>query len=808
MNNKPVLLSRGVIRVGLTVTASIFSILLVVVGMVYLAMRLSLADGETEATVVGLSAPVTVARDRFGVPAIAAQSKTDAIRALGYVTARDRLFQMDLLRRKSAGRLAEIFGEAALAHDKKQRVYGFEQVARRAVSQLPIDQVELLVAYAAGVNSAIDHMTVAPFEFLLLNYRPDRWRPEDSMLIVLDMFITLNGSEAFERKRSVMAQGLPAEVYTFLTPSTDRYTQEVLDEETDAPAGYPVPVDRLAELFSAGASEIHANLVQPNFVQAGSNAWAVSGNKTRDGRAILANDMHLGISVPNIWYRSQLQYDNQLIAGVGLPGTPLMVAGATRYLAWGPTSLAADILDLVIIEVNPDNPAEYRTPDGWKRFGTRRETIAVKGGSSQEVAVQTTIWGPVSAQPLMGQPVALHWTALDPDAVSLDLLNLDQMHSLQQGLDLINRTGGPPLNVLLADHSGEVGWTIMGRIPVRSGPVAFDGSISYSWADGSVGWAGYIPPDELPRRIGQDIVVNANNRSIEKNYPYTIGHTFVSGYRAHRISERLHALGDINEADMLRLQLDTVSEFYRVYRDIALAVLTPDVLAERADRVALRDYLTAWDERAEPGSLGLALIKQFRDNLAQAVFEPLLHGVRALDDEFEYFWPYLDVPLQALIDTDDPRLLPGQQRYSGWNAFLLAQLEKSAQELMRTYSIDSLQELAWGKINVADYTHPLSQGIPGSGQFLDFPRDAVPGCGFCVRVDSSGGGASMRLVASPSNLEDGILHTPGGQSGHPLSAHYRDQHTFWLKGLPIPLLAELFEPELELVPAVARDDRK
>lgn len=790
-------------RLGITfrIIVSIFSILLVMVSIVYLIMHLSLADGETEATIIGLSAPASVEKDRFGVPNIAAQSKTDAFRALGYVVARDRLFQMDLLRRKSAGRLAEIFGETALPHDKKQRTYGFEHVAKQVILQLPDDQVALLEAYVGGINSAIDNMIVAPFEFLLLNYRPDRWRAEDSVLIVLDMFIALNGSEAFERKMSIMAQALPADIYTFLTPRTDHYTQAVLGEAIDTVEDYPVPVDSLAALLSNNIPKKYTNLVQPNFMQAGSNAWAVSGTKTRDGRAILANDMHLRISVPNIWYRSQLQYDDKLIAGVNLPGTPLIIAGATKHLAWGPTSLAADILDLVKIEVNPDNPAEYRTPDGWERFGIRHETIVVKGGASQELAVQTTIWGPVSAQLLMGQSVALHWTALDPGAISLDLLNIDQMHTLQQGLDLINRTGGPPLNMLLADHTGEVGWTIMGRIPMRSGPAAFDGSISRSWADGAISWVDYIPPDELPRLVNQDFVVNANNRSIEKDYPYIIGHAFASGYRAYRISERLHTLSKINETDMFQLQLDTVSEVYRVYRDIALAVLTPDMLAERPDRITLRDHLQAWNGTAEPGSLGLGLVKQFRDNLAQTVFEPLLQSVRMLDDEFQYFWPYLDVPLLALIKTNDVRLLPDQQRYPDWNTFLLAQLEKSAQELTREYSVDSLQDLTWEKINIAKYTHPLSQGIPGISQFLDFPSDVLPGCSFCVRVDSVNAGASMRLVISPSYWEGGILHTPGGQSGHPLSAHYQDQHPYWVKGLPIAFKAEVVSDYiLKLVP--------
>ncbi len=773
------------------------------IGITTLFVGLSLYDGETEGVVVNLSAPVTVTRDDFGVPAVVAQSRMDAFRALGYVTARDRLFQMDLLRRKSAGRLAEIFGEAVLAHDKKQRIYGFEDVAKQVVRQLPADQAQVLQAYADGVNSAIDNMTIAPFEFLLLGYRPDYWRSEDSLLIVLDMFETLNGSEMQERMLSVMAQALPPELYQFLTPATDHYTQAVLEEESQIIDNYLVPVDQLAAMFSADSSKAIVNLVQPSTIPMGSNAWAVSGVKTSTGRTILANDMHLPISVPNIWYRCQLQYGDQMIAGVNLPGTPLIVAGATRYLAWGPTTLAADILDLVKIEVNPDNPNEYRTHDGWKRFDIKREAIKVKGGSSQDITIKTTVWGPVSERPLLDQPVALRWTALDADAISLDLLNIDQVQTLEQGLEVVNHTGGPTLNMIMADHIGQVGWTTMGRVPIRTGPSGFDGSISVAWTHEATDWAGYITPEELPRSIDtqQRFVVSANNRSFRENYPYKIGHAFASGDRAYRISERLHELDNIREEDMLQLQLDTVSHVYGVYRDIALEVLTHDILAEQSNLVALRDHLLSWDGKAEPDSLGLGLIMQFRENLAKTLFEPLLRSAHALDADFQYFWLYLDMPLQALINSNDPRLLPDRENHPDWRSFLLKQLEQSIQELTQKYSVVSLHDLTWNQINVADYTHPLSSAIPGLGKFLDFPRDPLPGCRFCIRVDSATGAASMRLVVSPAYLEDGILHMPGGQSGHPFSKHYKDQHPYWVNGIPIPLMSKEFGHRLKLIPA-------
>lgn len=230
-------------------------------------------------------------------------------------------------------------------------------------------------------------------------------------------------------------------------------------------------------------------------------------------------------------------------------------------------------------------------------------------------------------------------------------------------------------------------------------------------------------------------------------------------------------------------------------------MLTPEVLAKRPERRELRDSLERWDGRAEVGSLGLGVLVRFREELAKAVFEPLLRSCRALDGEFEYYWVHRDIPLQAVLASKDPRLVPEQERYPDREAFLLAMLEESAQALMQQHSVEALRDLTWGRINVAEYAHPLSGGIPGIGAFLDFSHDPLPGCGFCVRVDSATAGASERLVVSPAHPEDGILQIPGGQSGHSLSPHYRDQHPYWAKGLPIPFLSGEPAHRLRLVPA-------
>lgn len=777
-------------------------VVVVTTSTLFISLYLSLGDKKTEGFVDGLTEDVWIATDQFGIPTITTASRLDGFRALGYVTARDRLFQIDLLRRRSAGRLSEIFGDSMVAVDMEQRILGFESVARETVQRLPITQREVLEAYAEGINSAMDGMPVVPFEFLVLGYRPERWRIEDSLLIVLSMFQDQSNSEDEERMLSVMEQALPPEVYKFLTPMTDSYSRAVLGEEFSD--DYQIPVESLVFLLKQGSSfEKQTAIVQPHHMRAASNAWAVAGTKTKDGRAILANDMHTSISVSNIWYRCRLKFGENDIAGVSLPGTPLIVAGSSRHLAWGMTALVADVLDLVKIQVNPEDHTEYWALDSWKPFGVRKELIRIKGGATHEMDVKTTLWGPVAHKLLVDQPVAIRWTALDADAVNVGLLDIYAAKTLEEGVAIINGTGGPPLNAILADDTGRIAWTTMGRLPLRRG---FDGITSRAWSGGAAEWMGYISPEQLPRIVDPSVgfVVSANNRGVDQNYPFTVGHAFANGYRAYRITERLQVMDLINEDEMFRLQLDTKVGVYGYYRDIALSVLNSDLLTKRPELQEMRYYLEQWDGHANDDSQGLAMLIQFRMALAKALLEPILHACRMLDKEFEYSWAHLDIPLQALLRENNLELLPNQEsmHYSDWNTFLLTVLEQTAQELMAEHSIQSLTALTWGKVNIADYVHPLSRGIPGMSSLLDLPRDSLPGCDFCIRVNDELFGATERLVISPGHWEDGILHMPGGQSGHPLSKHYRDQHRYWVNGQPIHFASEAYQHSLKLMPAV------
>jgi penicillin amidase len=754
-----------------------------------------------------LTAEVQVHTDAHGIPVINAANRVDAVRALGYVTARDRLFQMDLIRRKSAGRLAEIFGEKAMDSDIKHRTYGFHREAKAILAKLPPDHRHYLQSYADGVNSYITETGKLSFEFKVLDYQPEPWTPEDSLLVVLGMCETLSaGEERSERMLSVMETTLPDAIVRFLTPDTDPYTEQLQKKAESLRPAQAIPVEALATALAHQPADKTslAEAVQQSDLMAGSNAWAVSGKKTSDGRAILANDMHLGLSVPNVWYRVELNYNGQHAAGLNFPGTPLLVAGSNRHIAWGATNLTGDFVDLVRLEISSDHPDQYRIGDQWQRFDEYPETIAIKGGETKQVVVRQTRWGPVANQPLLGQPVAIHWTALDADAINFNLFDLEQSKTLEQAVKIVNSSGGPQLNMLLTDDKGRIAWTLMGKIPKRFGN---DGLVSRSWADGSVGWNGYVEPEQLPRVIdpAEGILASANDRRFGKNYPYVIGHQFGNGYRAYRITQQLMQMPKISEWAMFDLQLDTESEFYGFYQQLALNSLTKETVAAQPDWAEVRDYLLAWDGRADAGSLGFALLVEFRKQLIESVFTPFLAASRQADKNFSYAWNYIDTPLQALLNEKPLQTLPDAEHYRNWDDFILGQLKHSIQQVQGRQPGVALMELNWGRLNRVKQTHPFSKVLPILSDLLDMPSEALPGCAFCVRAAGPGFGASERLVVSPGHFEDAILHMPGGQSSHPLSPYYRDQQYYWLKGLSMPLSAEKPEYTLLLQPQGAQN---
>jgi len=770
---------------------------LIVISVFFVLMRASLPNEDGDAVLPGLNAQVKVNSDELGVPAIFAENRADALRILGFLHARDRLFQMELMRRKSAGRLAELFGRAALDSDRKQRVYQLSKTAQQIVRDLSAEQRRLLQAYVAGVNSYLAQARILPPEFLLLRHRPEPWREEDSILVILSMFQTLNGYEQDERMFSVMEKALPKDLLEFLTPDTDSYTTTLVGGETPRRFNPGVPPWVFAGLPEPGALLAQAGVDAGNVV-IGSNNWVVAGSKTVDGRAMVANDMHLGLSIPNTWYRAGIAYPKRRVYGVSLPGVPGIIVGGNDDIAWGFTNVTADLLDLVSLDVNPDNPLEYRAPQGWAEFGIHTETIQVKDAPAIEMTVRDTIWGPVSEQSLLGKPVAIKWTALESHGVDLGLLDMDDAQSVRQAMDILNRIAAPPQNVVIADRAGHIGWTYMGRFPQR---VGFDGLASRSWADGDPAWQQFLAPAALPRLIDppEGFIVTANNRTLGRDYPHAIAHNWALGYRAFRIAELLRGQNRLTEGDMLAVQLDTRNAVYDFYRQLALDKLSHIDAKEPALQEA-EQALQAWDGHMGSDSIGAALLAEFRSQLAKEVFAKIVAACQVYDADFRYAWREMETPLRLLLTQQPVGLLRARYR-DDWRRMIVESLTRSAQKLQQEYPDKDLANLAWGETHPITLHHPFSKVAPLLGELLDMPRFESDGCaGLCVKVMDTAHGASERLVLSPLHPEDAIFHMPGGQSGHPFSSHYRDQQPYWQNGVASPMRTNTVAHRLSFLP--------
>ncbi len=747
---------------------------LIVVGLVGLGLGwLLLPKYQGSIQLPSLSAPVNVAFDRFAIPTIAAQNRQDALQVLGFLHAQERLLTMELTRRKMAGELAEAFGKRLLELDIHQRRLGFHQTAEQIVARLPPEQRILCQAYAEGVNAYLQTNPIVPKLLKTLTLRVKPWRCRDTILVVLSMFQELDEAGDQEQMLTVMAKALPKEVTAFLTPDEDPLDIQLLGKPCGRRPIQPVPVAAIARIL-AQAKPATTQAVEVPFPW-GSNQWAIASSKG----ALLANDMHLPLRVPNLWYRARLQYAGITLDGITLPGVPGIIAGSNGYIAWGFTNAMADVRDLVVLETDPTHPGQYRTPEGFEPFQTRLETIAVKGQADVSIRVLLSRYGPVVGDDWHQRPLAVRWTALDPSAVDLSLLDLDRARTVLEALAIFNRAGMPVQNALVVDSQGHLGWTLSGRLPRRHG---FDGTLSLSWADGK-GWQAYYPPEAMPRLIDppHGILATANHRTLGCDQ-LPLGHNFALSFRIARIYEQLRQNPSLDPALSLALQLDTDASFYRFYQDLALAALKADS-SPLANRI--RAALTQWDGRAEPASLGIALLDRWRTRLSQQVLGPLVAPCLKLDPNFRYRWLKSEVPLRQLLTLRHPDILP-DHRFPDWNAFLHASLLETAQALEQAYR-KSIAQLAWGEVNRAAIVHPLALGHPWLSRWLNLPADPLAGCGECVRVARPNHGASMRLVAIAGSPGAGLLQMPGGQSGHPLSLHYADQHPYWVAGKPLPL---------------------
>jgi penicillin amidase len=779
-------------------------------------LRASLPILDGSLRLEGLSAPVSVARDALGIPTIAGASRIDVARALGFLHAQDRYFQMDLARRRAAGELSALVGSRALVADRQIRIHRFRAEAQRALMTMDPEWREVLIAYTAGVNSGLKQLRAAPFEYVLLGQGPQEWQVEDSLLVVLSMFITLQDPDGtYEATLGTMYDVLPEPVANFLAPLGTEWDSPIVGNGFDVPpipgadiydlrtrrTGKPSPIPTQPPPNRTGQLEASRHFGMPDPDGAiGSNNWAVSRRLTTDGRALVANDMHLMVRVPNTWYRASLQWKGAAdgtphrLIGVTLPGVPTVVVGSNTHVAWGFTNSQGDWSDIILLETDPEDATRYRTPHGWRTFEQFDETIHISGEAPQKQSVRWTIWGPVMEPDHEGRLRAFRWVAHDADRLGTSIMGLESAASIEDAFDAVNGIGAPGQNFVVADDRGRIGWTIFGSIARREG---FDGRRPTSWADGANGWRGWLDRSEYPRVLdpASGRIWTANARVVDGQMLARIGDgNYEVGSRARIIRERLEGQDRFTMKDLMGIQLDTSAEFLTRWRTLLLQELK---MVTDQPRIRLREMVERdWDGTASPGSAGYRLTRMFREQLSEAIISFVLVECTEVDPNFDYHnVRRREGPIWKLLAERPIHLLDPQ--YASWDALIL----HVANDVIARAEREGGLTAPWSAWNVTVYRHPLSNGLPlFATTWLDMPRQPLAGDLYTPNMHWNSSASSERMVVSPGHEDEGIMNMPTGQSGHPLSPFYSNSHAAWVKGEPTPFLPGKTEHTLSLTP--------
>ena len=732
---------------------------------VYTVVR-NLPDRETP-PIPGLRSQVTVTFDDRGVAQVTAETVDDALRVQGYLTARDRMFQLELMRRVAAGELAELLGKAALDLDRKHRTYGFAKVAAAAVPLLPASQRDHLAALADGINAFLrSHEGRIGLEFRLLRKTPRPFTPADSLLVLLLMYEDLTTPWKNEVAAERLA-AVPAVLRAFLlrraTPS-----DPLLVPDAEPPSFPPLPDlpgAKLAASFEAPGqtgegdeeAEVH-----------GSNDWAVAGSLTKSGRPMVANDPHLGIGMPGLWLPIRFSIGGRRAEGVSLPGTPGIVIGRNDAMAWAFTNVMADLADLYREEIAEGKAVRG---SGFEPVVTRVESIVVRGGETDRLEVRETSHGPIVTRNL-----ALRWTALDP--ANLRLPNVEVMLAADPKTfdEAFDGFYGPSQNVVWASKDGHIGWRATGLIPIRR--PGTDGSLPYDGRDPENDWRGLWPTSKLPRLVDppSGVIVTANQRTIGSSFPVVVSTDWASPERALRIRElieKARAEGKkLDREAMEAIQLDVVSLPLRAFAPSFAKYLPPDLAGD----------LSGWDGRASKESrafvVARAVRRKFREN-ALAAWK--IRGLsRHMDEE-----PWLE--LAAATPDAFRRTGLGEKE-----AFLKRAVAEALAGLEERLGKDRAS-WRWGDANRLAARHPLGM-VPGLSWLFDPPFLPQSGHGTCVKASSPTYGQSMRFLLDWGDPDAATLVVPFGTSGHVASSHRVDQLRYWLDGDPGGAATRLARP--------------
>ncbi len=764
----------------------------------YLQLNSSLATLEGTVTSASISNTTVVRRDDAGVPTIEADNRQDAAWALGFLHGQERFFQMDLLRRNAAGELSALFGELAVKRDTKRRTHRFRTRAEQYLKALPLAHQQLLRRYADGVNQGLTTLDNHPFEYLLLSVEPTQWKPEDSLLSIYSMYLDLqSGDGRQERVSGLLAEQLPEDIFRFFHPNGTHW-----DAPIDGAAFPPVTLPTSKPDFATSSLLENAvdtsSLRQPDATP-GSNNWVIAGELTTTGSAMIAGDMHLGLSAPTTWYRAQIRYpknnrDNKasndvVVTGVTLPGAPAIISGSNQRIAWAFTNSYGDWSD--VIELNVDESGEqYLTPEGYKPFKRYLETIEVKGKPDQTTRVLETIWGPVIQYSATGKPEqAYRWVAHDREGINMNLLHMETASNVFDAVQIATTAGIPAQNMVVGDTFGQIAWTIFGAIPAKKG---LTGQVPSDWSDGATGWSGYLDAESYPQIISPDSarIWTANSRVVGGKNLETLGNGgYALGARSQQIRDNLFAKERFTEHELLAIQLDDKAVFLTRWQQFLSELMQNPAISQQLEQSdTIQSLLKNWEGKASTSSVGYNLVRQFRYEVAGSLFADLekrLESAGHQELKLHAIRHQLEEPVWLLINKQPADWLPSA--HQSWDSFFVAALNKALSNITNDGET-ALTDATWGEKNATRIKHPLARAVPALSWLLDMPVVEQNGDSYMPKVSNRSFGASQRMVIAPSHEDTAIYHMPGGQSGHPLSPFYESGFMDWAEGNASPFL--------------------
>jgi penicillin amidase len=762
-------------------------IIVVAAGAGYVWLRGSLPQTHGTISVTGLSGPVEIVRDRNAVPHIFAQTVEDAAFGLGFVHAQDRLWQMEMNRRIAAGRLSEVVGAGGLGPDRFLRTLGVYGHAERTLANLDAETRAALEAYAAGVNAYLETRSgPLPLEFLILGHKPEPWRPADSIAWIKMMAWDLGGNWSDEIMRARMTRHLTANQIAQLYPPYPADGQVALTEYASLLGD--LPLDELA-----------AALPPPPPRNNGSNNWAVSGARSATGKPLLANDPHLSLGAPAIWYFAHLSAPGLNVIGATLPGVPSVVLGRNDSIAWGFTNTGPDVQDMFIERIDPNDPARYATPDGWKPFEIRREVIRVKDADDVIMEVRLTRHGPVisdivtnARDPLRENEVlAFAWTALaDDDLTAQAGRKINVARNWDEFRDALRDFHAPQQNIVYADVDGNIGLYAPGLVPIRKPGNLSRGRLPARGWLAADDWDGFIPFEDLPNSFNPagGAIATANNKIVPDDYPYFISDDWAPPFRAERIGALLADRESHSIESFKEIQGDIRSG---VARDFLPFLAAAQLTGTAAGAGAL---LAAWDgdmDRKRPEPL---IYAAWMRELTRLVYAD------ELGELFASFWDNRPVFMLNVLRThqewcDDITTGPRET----CDETVAAALERAVAALAEEYG-DDPDDWRWGEAHTAHSEHRPFTGQPVLGWLFDID---VPSSGGDETVNEAGyrisdgnnpfrqfHGPSLRAIYDLDDPNRSLFIHSSGQSGNRLSAHYSDFAEPWRNLEYVPMTTD------------------